>query len=667
MIARTSRILVLVLACLALWNSPGNARAAVSKLHHDLAVQLDPKARSINVSDHLRIQGGGDVIIHLATNMIITRFRINGQPGTHDRTGETLRMDLGAPGDHQVLIEYRGRLSDFPKAPGIFDGVPMIASAQGSYLSAASAWHPTVQGIGATYRMTLALPNPQKAVVPGRLIEEKNGESQYSAVFDSEIPTQGIVLIAGPFVVNEQRHGALTLRTYFPSGLEELSPGYLESTLQYINQYSDQIGKYPFSSFHIVSGPLPVGLGFPGMTYIGERVLQLPFIRFTSLGHEVLHNWWGNGVEVDYDQGNWAEGLTTYMADYAFTGLRDKSNFKRMRTEWLRDYAALPPRRDHAVRNFVSRRHDAAQIIGYNKVAFIFHMLKRRVGERKFAQGIRNFWNTFKFQSAGWKDIRFIFEKVSGRDLGVFFKQWVDRSGAPRLVMSDLRNNNDTLSFIISQPELPYSLNVPIRLVTDEGEKMYQAGIDGGTSRIELPLPASPVSVSVDPDFDIFRRLDAEEAPPIIRDITLNAETVVIFTGADKEMERVSRELANRLLDNLPNFAAASLKTLPKAPLMIIGPTEGIQRFLHKNNLPDTPKTLKTRGTARIWAAQRSDCMNASRPLLVIEANNIQALRDLFRPLPHYGRRGYLVFEGRKAIDSGVWPAQAGPLSIIFK
>jgi aminopeptidase N len=81
---------------------------------------------------------------------------------------------------------------------------------------------------------------------------------------------------------------------------------------------AEAIGAYPFSGFSVVASPLPTGFGMPTLTYLGAEVLKLPFIRATSLGHEILHNWWGNGVLVDYASGNWAEGLTTFMADYAY-------------------------------------------------------------------------------------------------------------------------------------------------------------------------------------------------------------------------------------------------------------------------------------------------------------------------------------------------------------
>jgi aminopeptidase N len=642
------------------------AEADITSVHHTMTVHLDPQQRTLEVRDNLHVKGSGEAVFHLAQNLVITSIKKNGQTVSHNRQGETLHVQLGSENQHDITLQYKGLLARFPAGMEGLNRMPLMASEKGSYLSSGSAWHPYVEGITASYRLTLVVPEAQKAIVPGRLIEELSADGLYSAVFESEIPTLGIVLIAGPFVVNERRHNKVMLRTYFSPELVDLSDAYLDSTAQYIDHFEELIGDYPFSSFNIVSGPLPVGLGFSGMTYMGERVLKLPFIRFTSLGHEVLHNWWGNGIEIDYRSGNWAEGLTTYMADYAFVGKRDADNAKRMRIEWLRDYAALPPRRDQAVRSFISRRHDASQIIGYNKVAFIFHMLSRKVGEPNFKLGIRRFWRQHKFQTASWGDIQKTMEDTSGLDLRTFFEQWIDRSGAPSLIMSNVLLEAEKVSFTLSQPELPYSLNVPIKLITKDGEEMFQASIDGKASQIDLPLSAQPLSISVDPDFDVFRRLDSTEASPILRDTTLAANSVVVFIGSHKAMQKMAKQLAARIMDRPSRFEKASQMSKHNGPMLIIGTTLEVAQFLHQKDFPATPKTLQGRGTARVWAARRQSSDGTSLPLLVVEANDPQALQDLLRPLPHYGRRGYLVFNAAKAIDDGVWPAGGGPLSVTF-
>jgi hypothetical protein len=43
----------------------------------------------------------------------------------------------------------------------------------------------------------------------------------------------------------------------------------------------------------------------------------------------------------------------------------------------------------------------------------------------------------------------------------------------------------------------------------------------------------------------------------------------------------------------------------------------------------------------------------------VVSARDVAALQALARPLPHYGRQSWLVFEGSKAVDRGIWPDAA--------
>ena len=129
--------------------------------------------------------------------------------------------------------------------------------------------------------------------------------------------------MAGPYRVTERKftgagNRAITLRTLLHEEVADLGAGYLDATERYLRLYEDWIGPYPYGSFSIVSSPTPTGFGMPTLTYLGIDVLRLPFIRDTSLGHEVLHNWWGNGVYPDYATGNWSEGLTTFMADHAY-------------------------------------------------------------------------------------------------------------------------------------------------------------------------------------------------------------------------------------------------------------------------------------------------------------------------------------------------------------
>jgi hypothetical protein len=50
-------------------------------------------------------------------------------------------------------------------------------------------------------------------------------------------------------------------------------------------------------------------------------------------------------------------------------------------------------------------------------------------------------------------------------------------------------------------------------------------------------------------------------------------------------------------------------------------------------------------------------------PLLVLEGEDVKALRHTIATR-HYGASSYLVFEGRRVVDRGVWPPTARPLQV---
>jgi hypothetical protein len=642
-----------------------SALATDASTHHDIRLSLDPDTGVLEAVDRVRIHGGGRVDFGLDPVLTVSAVRVDGRGATPSRRAGGWSVDLGRSGTHEVTVDYGGTLTPLdPSVPGAV-GRRAFAGTAGSYLPASVHWFPRFRSAVLTYRVEVRVPAAQRAIAPGRLVEERLTANGWRAVFASEAPARGIVVMAGPYRVETRDVGAITLKTYFHPEIARLSGDYLSSTAGYVERYAKRIGPYPYSAFAVVSGPLPVGLGYPGLTYMGTRVLRLPFIRHTSLGHEVLHTWWGNGVRVDYDSGNWAEGLTTFMADYAFAEDRGPAAAREMRLGWLRNYAALPAARDHAAVAFTAKVHDASQVVGYNKVAFFFYMLRDRLGARTFADGLSLFWKRFRFRVAGWEEMRQVFDEVGGDDLKDFFAQWLSRPGAPGPRLADAAVWRDAgrhgVSFTLSQGAPVYRLALPVAVTTSTGEERFRVTLDGPTSRYRLITRGRPLALAVDPDFDVFRRLAAEETSPILRDVTLDTNAVTVVLADDEATGDVARGLAFRLLDAPPTFAPAVAAARSLRPLLVIGIAERVRTFLAANRLPPLPDSLAGRGTARVWAAR-----HGTRPLLVVAADDRLALGALARPLPHYGRKGYLVFEGAKALDSGSWPAGPGPLRVRF-
>jgi hypothetical protein len=174
--------------------------------------------------------------------------------------------------------------------------------------------------------------------------------------------------------------------------------------------------------------------------------------------------------------------------------------------------------------------------------------------------------------------------------------------------------------------------------------------------QFSLEFDARPDSVSVDPELRVFRRLERGELPPILRQAMLDAGTATLFASQQPEVRDAARALANALLDHGVREPARDVHQ----PLLVIGLESDVDRLLAQRGLPARPVSLRGQGTAQVWAAYDADGM----PLLCVSARDAAALHALLRPVPHYGRQSWLVFDGARAIQRDVWPGESASVRI---
>jgi aminopeptidase N len=643
---------------------PAAARAAAERVHHELDVQVDPAQRALQASDRITLSGEGIAQVRLARAFAVTAASVDGVPLPAPAAADgdwVWRIGLRPGRSTRVHLQYAGTLQPVPETDhrGTLERLPPMSDARGTYLPAGSGWHPEVDEVAFTYRLTVQLPAGQRGLVPGHLLEEQDSAQGYRATYAFAHPAEGIDLMAGPYVVRERmlpQPGAtpIRLRTWFHPEITDLAEGYLQALDGYLALYTQWIGAYPYAEFSVVSSPMPTGFGMPTLTYLGVDVLRLPFIRTTSLGHEVLHNWWGNGVYPDFARGNWSEGLTTFMADYAYRERESDAAAYEMRQGWLRDFAAIPPGEDMPLQAFTARTHGTSQIVGYHKAAYLFLMLRDRLGRQRFDAGLRGFWEANRFRRAGWSDLQQAFERASGEPLGGFFQQWLTRRGAPevRVEAASARaaSGGWELQVTLAQDAPPYALAIPLAIETAAGTQLHSVPLSQPRQTFTLQSEAEPRTVGLDPQLRVFRRLDARELPPILRQVMLDPATRVQL-ALPADARDVALALARAVLDQAPDVREAA----GDAPLLIIGTQAAVDRALSEAQLPARPAEVGTRGSAQVWTGTTA----GGRPLAVISARDVAALQALVRPLPHYGRQSWLVFDGGKAIERGIWPAQA--------
>jgi aminopeptidase N len=647
------------------------ARAASPTL--ELAVELDPGTRRLAVRADM-VPASRDFRFELYEALEVTAASAGGKPlpvhpAGHVGSIRAWRVTL-PPTVDRLHLEYGGTLPALDRKLDhreVLQGLPPMASPEGSFLPSGGAWYPRPAAMFA-YRVSVAVPGDQRALVPGRLQSEEipvDGSGRYRARFEFGEPAEGIDLMAGPWVVRERmmpRASAepVRLRTYFFRDLDAIpgmADGYLDDTRRYLERYGEEIGPYPFTEFSVVASPLPTGFGMPTLTYLGAEVLKLPFIRASSLGHEVLHNWWGNGVYVDYAHGNWSEGLTTFMADYAYKESESADAAREMRQGWLRDFAAVPTGDRQSLADFRSRTHGAAAAVGYGKAAMLFVMLRDAIGEEAFRRGIRAFWKEQQFRTASWSDLRAAFERASGQPLAGFFGQWVERAGGPsiRITGADARREEGRvhLALTVEQNAPAYALRLPVQLVFPDRAEMRWIDVRGEHQAVTVNVGTMPEGVRLDPELRVWRVLGQEQLPPILRQWIVALAPRLAQASAAPDVREAAASLAQRFFEVEPQAITPAGMTQGSEPVLLAGLHADVDVALERAGLPPRPERLAGRGSAQVWTVAGP----AGAPVAVVSARDAESLRALLRPLPHYGGQSWLVFEDARAVERGVWPA----------
>jgi hypothetical protein len=95
-------------------------------------------------------------------------------------------------------------------------------------------------------------------------------------------------------------------------------------------------------------------------------------------------------------------------------------------------------------------------------------------------------------------------------------------------------------------------------------------------------------------------------------------------------------------------------------PVLLIGVHFAVDAWLAANDWPARPPEVGRNGSVMAWTVRRGDGAVA----VVISAVDAGSLAAATRPLPHYGRMSYLVFDGSEVVIKGVWPARPQTVTV---
>ena len=202
----------------------------------------------------------------------------------------------------------------------------------------------------------------------------------------------------------------------------------IHSTVESMTLYNQLFGLYPFANEKYGHAQFGWGGGMEHqtMTFMGGNSHSLQ-------AHELAHQWFGDKVTC----GSWAdiwlnEGFATYLEGMTYEHGLGTNTWPN----WLRgkiDQVTGQPDGSVFVTDTTSVSRIFSSRLSYSKGALLLHMLRWKLGDAAFFQGIRNYLDApeLAYGYAKTADLQYYLEQASGKDLTEFFDDWFYGQGFP--------------------------------------------------------------------------------------------------------------------------------------------------------------------------------------------------------------------------------------------
>lgn len=620
------------------------------------SVDMEGRRISGHISFEVKDDCGDDILFHLPSGSEITSVKADGDrpQGLYEKVGGNglviKAAHLKEKGLRKIEMDFVSRFKEGREAVAALGRKEFLGDLYwgDDFFMMLAPWCPVLED-RAVYDLEITVPSGLTAISEADyVIETGSGERCFTFVFP--YPRQFPTLVVGRFrQFSRESEEGVGLNVYLLGdqgpGQERLADAYLDEMGRFISLYSGLIGPYPYKRFSVVANSAQTGFGLPTYTLIGERLMPMPFIRKISLGHEILHSWFGNSVLVDYSQGNWCEGLTTYLADHYYRQLDGTAS--AWRHDALAEFAAyVTPERDMPLSAFTHRSDRASKAVGYEKGAMVFHMLRRLVGDEDFFRAIKLLYARYKFRPVAWGQIEEIFSEVSGMDLDWFFSQWLERTGMPRVRFRDAslmrsRDGGFVLELDVVQElkgdQGPWRLVLPFLAVSRQGNQRVTAEVSKREQRVRLSLGQRPLSLFFDPEYDLARELSEPELPAMIATLIGDPDRYVVIGDDAKEgiYEKAAEffESEGFKLVKQDEIKHQMVKT---ASFLVLGRPKG--------RLSGMIPSLDD-GKAAVTIAVKKNPLNRRHVVAAVRADDPELLKLALSKVPHYGKYSMLEFD----------------------
>jgi len=230
------------------------------------------------------------------------------------------------------------------------------------------------------------------------------------------------------------------------------------------------------------------------------------------------------------------------------------------------------------------------------------------------------------------------------------------------------------VSGALSQATPFYALAVPLRLETSAGSVEQTISLAAEQENFSFRSSARPLSLTVDPDSRLFRKLYPAELPATVNQLRGSKLPLVIVASGAESLLEASRDLLRGLqwqqapvlseadyLVRKPTGRDLMILGWPHSPELRPQPQVGVkvtgQQFTIGDKLYDNPEDVL------FMVVDGPEADHVSGYFL---PGSAVAAQDTARRIPHYGRYSYLAFNSGRNQVKATWTPTRSPLKKLF-
>lgn len=378
--------------------------------------------------------------------------------------------------------------------------------------------HPSAK---ASVRFEVTAPTRNEVTANGILeSKEKNtdGTTTWTYYERNLISPYNMVIAAGQFATATLKgKSAVPISYYVTHSDRKYAEHGFSSAAPSMDVFSRLINPYPYGKLALIVGATRFGGMENANTIVfspelfkdfetatpRSRRYKIPEAVENVVAHEIAHQWFGDAVT----QATWAdlwlsEGFATYFAGVFLEKNEGPAAFRAYMTNSAKAYFDYAKTRRTPIHDTQTEKlFDLLNPNNYEKGAWVLHVLRKKIGDVAFYEGLRLYYERYRSTTATTDDLRKVMEKTSGENLEAFFDRWIYKAGHPiyKVTWTEGKGGELEIKLAQTQSEEAFLDTVVLEIVTAKGPQRVKITPKDKETTLKIKS-AKPKRINIDPD-----------------------------------------------------------------------------------------------------------------------------------------------------------------------